>query len=137
MLRRTVLALPSLFLSPTSADRLVTSADALDFIKKETSQLPEEVELLIIGSGAAGLSCAVRAAELGVKSILLVEKEPLIGGSRKMCGGHFSVADTEYKRLNHVKDSSELFYRDLIQAGGGKNDPSLVLKFVEREKGSI
>lgn len=131
MLRRTVLALPSLFLSPTPADRFLSSADASEFIKKETFQLPAEVELLIIGSGAAGLSCAVRAAELGVKSILLAEKEPLIGGSSKMCGGHFSVADTEYQRINHVKDSSELFYRDLIQAGGGKNDPSLVQKFVE------
>ena len=62
MLRRTVLALPCLFLSPTSADRLLSSADASEFIKKETSQLPGEVELLIIGSGAAGLSCAVRAS---------------------------------------------------------------------------
>ncbi len=63
-----------LFLSPTSADRLLSSADASEFIKKETSQLPGEVELLIIGSGAAGLSCAVRAAELGVKSIFACRK---------------------------------------------------------------
>lgn len=96
MLRRTVLALSSLLLSSPSVAGLLSSADASELITKETSQLPEEVDLLIIGSGAAGLSCAVRAAELGVKSILLVEKEPLIGGSSKMCGGHFSVADTEY-----------------------------------------
>ena len=89
MLRRTVLALPCLFLSPTSADRLLSSADASEFIKKETSQLPGEVELLIIGSGLPGYRVLSEQPNFGVKSILLVEKEPLIGGSSKMCGGHF------------------------------------------------
>ncbi|GAB1824874.1 FAD-binding protein [Turicimonas muris] len=93
MLRRTVLALPSLFLSPTPADRFLSSADASEFIKKETFQLPGDVELLIIGSGVAGLSCAVRTAELGDKSILLVEREPLIVDSDTVDDGRACISE--------------------------------------------
>ena len=46
----------------------------------------EHVDLLVIGSGAGGLSCAVTAAQLGLK-VLVVEKEALIGGTTAWSGG--------------------------------------------------
>lgn len=46
----------------------------------------EQVDLLVIGSGAGGLSCAVTAAHLGLK-VLVVEKEALIGGTTAWSGG--------------------------------------------------
>ena len=46
----------------------------------------EHVDLLVIGSGAGGLSCAVTAAHLGLK-VLVVEKEALIGGTTAWSGG--------------------------------------------------
>ena len=41
----------------------------------------KSVDLLIVGAGAAGLAAACRAAELGIKNVVIIEKEPLIGGS--------------------------------------------------------
>ena len=44
------------------------------------SNAPIEVDLLVVGSGAGGLSSAVVAAELGLK-VLVVEKESVYGGT--------------------------------------------------------
>lgn len=43
-------------------------------------------DLLVIGSGAAGLSAAVTAAILGLE-VIVVEKEPVIGGTTAWSGG--------------------------------------------------
>ncbi len=46
----------------------------------------EYTDLLVIGSGAGGLSAAVTAAHLGLK-VLVVEKEPQFGGTTAWSGG--------------------------------------------------
>ncbi|MGT2428614.1 FAD-dependent oxidoreductase [Cupriavidus basilensis] len=48
--------------------------------------LPSNCDLLVIGSGAGGLSAAVVAARLGLK-VLVVEKEPVYGGTTAWSGG--------------------------------------------------
>ena len=41
--------------------------------------MERHADLIVIGSGAAGLSAALTAAELGL-SVLVLEKEGVIGG---------------------------------------------------------
>jgi len=41
---------------------------------------PLDCDLLVVGSGAAGLAAAVSAAHLG-KRVILVEKDAVLGGS--------------------------------------------------------
>ncbi|WP_163047556.1 FAD-dependent oxidoreductase, partial [Acinetobacter nosocomialis] len=43
-------------------------------------------DLAVVGSGAAGLSAAVTAAWLGL-DVVLVEKEPVLGGTSAWSGG--------------------------------------------------
>jgi len=45
----------------------------------------EKRELVIIGGGAAGIAAAVKAAELGIKDILLIERDIEIGGILQQC----------------------------------------------------
>ena len=45
-----------------------------------------EVDVVVVGSGAAGLTAALTAADLGL-SALVVEKAPRFGGSAGRSGG--------------------------------------------------
>ena len=64
-----------------------------------------EYDLVIIGSGAAGLASAVAAHEEGLSRILILEREPFIGGSSIVCGGQFSVAGTELQKSLGIHDT--------------------------------
>ena len=47
---------------------------------------PLECDLLVVGSGAAGLSAAVTAAAHGL-TVVVVEKDPVMGGATAWSGG--------------------------------------------------
>ena len=42
-------------------------------------------DLVVIGGGAAGLAAALKAYENGVKDVLILEKEPCLGGILQQC----------------------------------------------------
>ncbi len=46
----------------------------------------KEVDWLVVGSGAAGMTSALRAVDLGAR-VLVVEKSSRFGGSTAMSGG--------------------------------------------------
>src|SRR5574343_26755 len=50
------------------------------------SQAHLDCDLLVIGSGAGGLSAAVTAAHLGLK-VIVAEKDPQFGGTTAWSGG--------------------------------------------------
>jgi len=55
-------------------------------ITTPVSQLPERVDVVVIGSGAAGLTAATRAAEAGV-GVVVLEKAEQLGGTTAAGGG--------------------------------------------------
>ena len=44
-------------------------------------------DVIVVGSGAAGLSAAVSAAENGARRVLVLEKETTLGGYSDEAGG--------------------------------------------------
>ena len=51
-----------------------------------TGALPTEVDVIVVGAGAAGMSAALRAADHGLETVLL-EKSEYFGGSTARSGG--------------------------------------------------
>lgn len=52
----------------------------------------KNVNLVVIGSGGAGLACAVTAMQKGLTKIAVLEKSPFTGGNSRMAGGHMSAS---------------------------------------------
>ena len=62
----------------------------------------EKADLVVIGSGAAGLAAALTAAEGGLR-VMILEKQRSIGGSSNFFEGTFAVeSDLQKKGIYHV-----------------------------------
>ena len=95
-----------------------------------SSQERPSYDLIVVGSGAAALAAAVSASDEGLKSILVIEKEPIIGGSSAISGGAIAVSQTDFQRQQGINDTDERFFKDLMKCGGYVNDPALVKTLV-------
>jgi flavocytochrome c len=82
-------------------------------------------DVIVIGGGAAGLAAAVSAAENGA-SVLLLEKEPSVGGNSSLSTGFFAAVDPDSLKKYGVKDSIDLYIEQMLESGHGLNDPQLV-----------
>ncbi|MDD4775942.1 MAG: flavocytochrome c [Syntrophomonas sp.] len=91
------------------------------------SELPHQaVDVIVIGSGFAGLAAAIEAAAAGA-SVIVVEKMLAPGGNSLISDGGIAAPGTVYQLDAGITwDSPELMYRDMITAGEGLNHPQLV-----------
>src|SRR5688572_1086996 len=77
----------------------------------------ETVGVVVVGSGIAGLTAALRARELG--SVLVVTKDVLASGSTQWAQGGIAAALSP-------EDSPEDHLHDTLVAGAGLSDPEAV-----------
>lgn len=68
------------------------------------SEWQHEVDLLVVGSGAAALSAGIRGHDLGLE-VLLVEKSAHVGGSTAMSGGVCWVPANPHMLQQGIEDS--------------------------------
>lgn len=54
----------------------------------------KEYELIIVGGGAAGVISAVTAYNKGLKDILIIEKDPVLGGALNL--GDYNISEFKY-----------------------------------------
>ena len=85
----------------------------------------EQFDVVIVGSGFAGLAAAIEAAEAGA-SVLVLEKMKGVGGNSIISDGVIAAAGTKYQAASGIEDSPELMARDMLTAGLGLNQPRLV-----------
>jgi hypothetical protein len=64
----------------------------------EPREAATDVDVLVVGSGAAGLSAALAACEAGASRVLVAESEGVVGGSSRLSGGLIMGAGTRYQR---------------------------------------
>jgi len=72
-----------------------------------------EADVVVIGSGAAGLPAAIVAREAGA-SVIVVEAENHVGGHAITSGGNLPLGGgTSYQKRYGIEDSADLFFQDL------------------------
>src|SRR5579862_6233635 len=93
---------------------------------------PAVADVVVVGGGLAGYCAAVEAADRGARVVLL-EREPRIGGATVLSGGSFAFAGTPLQARHGIEDSRELLFDDLRRVGDYKNDESLVRTYVDQQ----
>lgn len=102
--------------------------------------MSSDTEVIIIGSGLAGLTTAISLAESQkVKKIHLFEKAPVMGfasNSNKASSGMNGV-NTKAQEVLNIKDSKELFMADTFKSGKNVNDKQLVNELAEHSSDAV
>src|SRR6204780_276415 len=71
-----------------------------------------EADIIVIGSGAAGMPAAIVAREAG-PSVIVVEAENHIGGHAITSGGNLPLGGgNSYQKKYGIEDSPDLFFQD-------------------------
>jgi len=87
-------------------------------------------DLIIIGAGTAGMSCAIIAAQRG-KKVLVIEKSDRVGGTLHYTAGHLSAAGTNRQKLKGIADSTDEHYADIVRISRNTMNPVLTRKGVD------
>jgi hypothetical protein len=92
-----------------------------------------EADIIVVGSGGAGLSAAAEAARLG-RRVLVIEKGERIGGTTAIAVGSLMASCTDMQRTAGIADSPRRHEEELVELGqalGLVDNPDLRRLLVE------
>lgn len=90
----------------------------------------EEVDVLVVGSGAGGLATAVCSAHRNM-SVIVAEKEPVFGGTSARSGGWMWIPGNAPARRDGFEDSAEKARTYLEHETGAHFDAARIDAFLE------
>lgn len=87
-------------------------------------------DIVVVGAGTAGMTCAIAAADAGAH-VAVVEKTDTVGGTLHWTGGHLSAAGTRRQRERGIEDSPERHLEEIMRISRGTADPDIAGLAVE------
>ncbi len=99
------------------------------------SGIPSEVDIVVIGSGAAGLAAAITAAEGGA-SVAVFEKQRSPGGTSNFLQGIFAV-ESEMQKEKFITYSRDEAFKNLMEYSHWLANPRLVRAIVDQSAETI
>lgn len=100
-------------------------------LDKAIARWHEEIDVVVVGSGFAGLSAALEAHETGA-SVVVLEKMKSYGGNSIISDGGIAAPGTKLQRKYNITDFPDRMYEDMLKAGLGINYPELVRVLVDK-----
>ena len=94
-----------------------------------------ETDVVVVGSGAAGLAAAVEAAQSGAR-VALFEKQPSLGGTSNFFEGVFAVGSALQKE-RYIAYSRDQAFRNFMEYNHWRSDARLVRALINRSAETI
>lgn len=94
------------------------------------SATDHEYDVLVIGSGASGMSAAITAAHQGLR-VLVIEKEPMFGGTTARSGGWLWIPGTSLARAQGIHEPADAARQYLQHEATTHFDPQRVDAFLK------
>lgn len=107
------------FMTTAGAGALSLSAGVAQAATAVPKKWNKTVDVLVVGTGFAGLSAAIEAHTSGAKDVLVIEKMPIPGGNSILSGGGLASPGNDLQVAAGIKDSPELLLKDMLKSGGG------------------
>src|SRR5581483_10330361 len=87
-------------------------------------------DVVVVGGGGSGMAAAIEAKRLG-RDVILIEKNPVIGGSTIRSIGSISASATPHQIKKGIKDTPDEHFEDLgkfnevVKGNRGEDNPAL------------
>jgi len=93
--------------------------------------MSRDYDVIVVGSGAAGLAAAISASDAGA-SVLVIEADKQAGGSSRLSGGHFYAAGTSVQRAaGIVDDDADAMFEHYMTLNQWLVEPSVVRRYCD------
>lgn len=100
-------------------------------VDHNTADETYDVDILVVGAGAAGLAAALTAQEAGA-DVMIMEKTGVTGGSTTRSGGKVLAAGTQWQTAQDFTDNADMMYNYLMSFDrDGLMDSALVKQFCD------
>ena len=106
-----------------------TAAIAAPAFAKAAPKWDETVDVIVVGTGFAGLAAAIEAKKAGA-NVIVLEKMTFAGGNSAINGGIMTATGCPQQKMHGIKDSQELLEKDILVAGAYMNNREKVHQMV-------
>ena len=94
-----------------------------------------ETDIIVIGSGAAGMAAALTAAESGAK-VVVTEKAPHHGGTSNFAQGLFAV-ESEMQRQRYIGITRDEAFKTAMDYSHWRANPRLVRAIIDKSASTV
>ena len=112
------------FLAGLTSLSALAAAPAVSFAQAPMN-LGQQWDVIVIGSGLAGLSAALSASENGADRILVIEKLPVLGGHSRLSTGSFLAVSPKRLEPLGIHTSVDAVLEEMMEVGGGLGNKDL------------
>jgi len=95
-----------------------------------------EADVVVVGGGGSGITAAYAVAQKGAKSVIVLEKQPAVGGTAKYSEGIFAAESKMQEERNIVLTKDEAF-KMIMNYSHWRANAQLVRAFVDKSPDTV